>query len=425
MTTPLLSQWQMPCHLVLKRNQIVLGNGLRYTRPAPMIYEQQWLWDSCFHAIVWRWLDPACAWDELHSVVAQQISAGPDAGMIPHMNYWDGRGAAMWGDEHRSLITQPPLIATAAWLVHEKSPNLAALQQLYPRLVAYHTWFTHRRELDNDGMVWLIHPWESGQDATPDWDMAMGFDENLIGSNTASSGKPLSTSNLLSNQAYYQNPHDNGLRQARIQLVNTLRHYQCDAAALRSAGSFCLAPIDFNAIRCADLEALGRIASALGRDDDMAHWQQEANQLQTTIQQGLAKVESAQFIDQPALWLALFGGCANQTQAQHIANSVAHAIKTTPYALSNVSISHPAFAPVRYWRGNVWPPLIWLLWSGLRRYGYHALAQTLADHSADLIRQSGFREYFNPLTGEGLGSEDHRWTTLILDMQCSNLSHHG
>ena len=29
---------------------------------------------------------------------------------------------------------------------------------------------------------------------------------------------------------------------------------------------------------------------------------------------------------------------------------------------------------------------------------------------------SGFREYYHPYTGEGLGARDFGWTTLILDM---------
>jgi hypothetical protein len=33
-----------------------------------------------------------------------------------------------------------------------------------------------------------------------------------------------------------------------------------------------------------------------------------------------------------------------------------------------------------------------------------------------MLAKSGFREYFNPYTGEGHGSRNHSWSTLILDM---------
>lgn len=95
------------CLQLLQSNQMT-SRGFRYTRPAPHVYEHQWLWDSCFHAIVYRWLDPAMAWDELRSLIASQVTSGADAGMIPHMVYWQGGGASLWGVDTRSIITQPP-----------------------------------------------------------------------------------------------------------------------------------------------------------------------------------------------------------------------------------------------------------------------------------------------------------------------------
>ena len=62
-------------------NSLLHGQPFRYTRPAPSTYEQQWLWDSCFHAICLRWLDPAMAWDELRAVVAHAIPGARDSGL--------------------------------------------------------------------------------------------------------------------------------------------------------------------------------------------------------------------------------------------------------------------------------------------------------------------------------------------------------
>ena len=96
---------------VLRQNLVVTADGHRYIRPAPMTYEQQWLWDSCFHAIVNTHFDPALAQDEIEALLAHQLTSGPDAGMVPHMTYWDGLGMPLWGHEDRSTITQPPVIA--------------------------------------------------------------------------------------------------------------------------------------------------------------------------------------------------------------------------------------------------------------------------------------------------------------------------
>jgi hypothetical protein len=35
----------------------------------------------------------------------------------------------------------------------------------------------------------------------------------------------------------------------------------------------------------------------------------------------------------------------------------------------------------------------------------------------ELVELSGFREYFNPITGEGLGGRNQSWTALVFDME--------
>ena len=167
------ADWSERCLKLLAGNQVKVGD-YRYTRPAPMTYEHQWLWDSCFHALAYRWFDPQMARDELLAVVRHQVTEGSDAGMIPHMGYWAGGGSDLWGKDNRSIITQPPLIAVAAVRVYNQTEDRDMIAKLYPALVAYHEWFDRRRDPDNDGLVSMIHPWESGWDASPRWDTAMG-----------------------------------------------------------------------------------------------------------------------------------------------------------------------------------------------------------------------------------------------------------
>src|SRR5687767_7784504 len=92
------NSWREKVRVLLESN-LIEGEGYRFTRPAPSVYEHQWLWDSAFHAIVYRWIDPAMARDELLSVTGRQWESGADAGMIPHMNYWRGGGADLWGND--------------------------------------------------------------------------------------------------------------------------------------------------------------------------------------------------------------------------------------------------------------------------------------------------------------------------------------
>ena len=58
----------------------------------------------------------------------------------------------------------------------------------------------------------------------------------------------------------------------------------------------------------------------------------------------------------------------------------------------------------------------WFIHRGLTRYGLVEDAARVLERSMQLLEKSGFREYFNPLTGEGLGAVDFTWGALIIDM---------
>jgi glycogen debranching enzyme len=73
--------------------------------------------------------------------------------------------------------------------------------------------------------------------------------------------------------------------------------------------------------------------------------------------------------------------------------------------------------PYRYWRGPTWINTSWLLRAALLDAGAYALAQRVTDSMLDLVATAGFREYFHPWTGEGLGAADFSWSAaLVLDI---------
>jgi len=389
-------------HLIPKAADLLAANqvqakGYRYTRPAPVRYEQQWLWDSCFHAIAYRWIDPEMARDELLSVVAGQVLDGPDAGMIPHMTYWRGGGRRLWGLPNRSVLTQPPLIAVAAQLIHAVTGDCDILSALYPRLCAYHAWFARRRDPDGDGLVSIIHPWESGWDASPRWDRALGL----------------------------TNPTDAAARRARLALAKRVREYHGDAVTLGEAGLFHVEAIDFNAIRAADLEALAAMARLLGKTNEARVWRTYARAVQTAVRtklvrsgprdlEGMAEVPGGE--DSAAGFIALFGGCATRTQARRLVDRLRFGCNWPRFPVSTTPTDAASCCPERYWRGNVWPPVNWLIFRGLQRYGYGDLARELARRTVRLVERAGFWEYYHPVSGDGLGARAQSWATLVVDM---------
>jgi glycogen debranching enzyme len=78
--------------------------------------------------------------------------------------------------------------------------------------------------------------------------------------------------------------------------------------------------------------------------------------------------------------------------------------------VSSYDQQSPEFEPRRYWRGPIWANLNWLLSRGLRLQGFDSQAAELERTTLDLVAGSGMREYYDPLTGEGLGAHDFSWT---------------
>jgi glycogen debranching enzyme len=71
------------------------------------------------------------------------------------------------------------------------------------------------------------------------------------------------------------------------------------------------------------------------------------------------------------------------------------------------------FHPRSYWRGPTWPVINWLLWWSLLRAGEEERAERLRRISLEQLASGGFGEYFDPYTGEPLGSTRQSWTAAV------------
>jgi hypothetical protein len=82
-------------------------------------------------------------------------------------------------------------------------------------------------------------------------------------------------------------------------------------------------------------------------------------------------------------------------------------------------MSDPAFLAGEtpfIWRGPVWAVINWFLYHGFKRRGMHEHAGRLRSSWWQMVEKSGFREYYDPLTGAGHGARDFTWSGLLLDM---------
>lgn len=91
--------------------------------------------------------------------------------------------------------------------------------------------------------------------------------------------------------------------------------------------------------------------------------------------------------------------------------------------LPSTSAAEPAFQSRNYWRGPVWPVITWLLWQSLSQLGCIGRAEALRRDSLTQIaapdageggESAAFGEYFEPFTGEPLGSAQQSWTAAVI-----------
>lgn len=136
-----------------------------YTQPSPYKYgSTQWLWDSSAAIITNSNRDIDIAILELRTLLSAQQ---PD-GRIPEMTDWPAGSS--------NQVSQMPTVVWALQVVYEKSKDKSMLKEFLPKVAAYHDWWRQTRDIDNNGLVTTIHPWESGLDASPAYDEPWHFE---------------------------------------------------------------------------------------------------------------------------------------------------------------------------------------------------------------------------------------------------------
>jgi hypothetical protein len=164
-----------------------LNHHKKFTKPSSKLYPHQWNWDSAFIAIGLSHIDEQLAQQEIASLLNGQWRNG----MIPHIVYSDSSDnylpdANFWGSKEvesspknisTSGITQPPVLSSAALKVFENSKDKynskKFLKEIYPKLLSYQRFLNEERDLTEDGLICILHPWESGLDNSPRWDQSL------------------------------------------------------------------------------------------------------------------------------------------------------------------------------------------------------------------------------------------------------------
>ncbi|MFK0166398.1 MGH1-like glycoside hydrolase domain-containing protein [Rhizobium sp. NPDC090279] len=181
--------------------------------------------------------------------------------------------------------------------------------------------------------------------------------------------------------------------------------------------------LGLNCVAAVDAEMLANLADVLGRATEAQEFRLLAERSRSLIGDILWDDERKIFANRqrdggfvrslsPTSFYPLLCGAASEEQARHL---LVHLEDETlfagEYALPNATRDDPAFAENVYWRGRIWPNVNYLVWLGLKRYGFAMEAEKLARQSFDLFTKSwrGQRiaaENYNATTGEALDQGD-------------------
>jgi hypothetical protein len=276
---------------------------------------------------------------------------------------------------------QPPMLAWA-WRIAVGDPAAE------PRIARQHEWLQEHRTLDDDGLLWIVAPDESGQDASNQFDAIWGRQAHgLLG---------------------------------YLGLIHRNRRLGFDLRRIAAAGGPVCCEVVTNV-----LYNLARLA--LGRPS-----------LTPALIERTYDATRGLFVPRarpaprrtPALSIAALAPLALPDLPEDIGRRLVEEHLLNPDRFwtavppPSVSVDEPSFTvndrgllrQRRYWRGPTWMNTAWLCWLGLVRLGYDEPAAQLAQRLGSAVAAAGLREYYDPHTGAGMGAPDFGWSSLVLEL---------
>jgi hypothetical protein len=272
-------------------------------------------------------------------------------------------------------------------------------------------WLKAYRDPDDDHLIALIQPDESGLDASPKYDVLMqlgALPAEQVGA---------------------------GLRASMNRLFSAYEAHREDPGRLLGLDVFNWEEVMVNSIYADGLQCLGKLCREAGFP--LA----EAAEFERRGRRVLASLEEKCWDERRGVFWDLYG---YEEQREHtltfsslfplICDSLdrhmvwrlveEHLLNERefwlPYPVPSVAASEPSFDPEHRtgvtWRGPTWVNVAYYLYWGLRSHGYTDIAAELAKRTVQMVGKGGMREFFNPYTAEGYGAHDFAWTALVLDL---------
>lgn len=433
---------------------------------------QTWPWDTWKQAYAMAHFNPDVAKDNIRAMFAYQIQADDavrpwDEGYVPDLLAYNlsperGGDGGNWNERN----TKPSLAAWAVMEIYNTTGDTEWLEEMYPKLVAYHNWWLRNRDHNGNGVPEYgaardkVHNTPSGQmlftvkrgDSEQTFSGLEQYNEIIKDGNYDHIEIPAQTA------ASWESGRDDAAAFGFID-ADQLEHYVAnggkrsdwDVAFAQNRAqdgtllgySLMQESVDQASYMFSDNQYLAKMATILGKESEAQEFNDKADKLANYINTCMFDEATGFFYDiriedqplangcagkpivergkGPEGWSPLFNGAATQKHADAVVAVMKDKQEFNSYVpLGTAALSSPAFGPDIYWRGRVWVDQFYFGLKGMERYGYREDAVELASaffkHADGLVQDGPIRENYNPLTGAQQGAPNFSWSAAHLYM---------
>lgn len=374
------------------RHRFYTPAGRGWIFPRPDGQPDHWTifeWDSFFNSLELAVESQRLASDVVKAVLQTQYPNGN----IPN---WRGR---FNGTPDRS---QPPVGSFAVLKLFLRSGDRELLQFAYPYLKKWHQFWT---EVQPDG-----HPRRDGnRDGLLEW----GSDARLV----AGEVPPWEKEASGKQRAMWESGQDD------------LPNWD-EAGFNDKTGTLEMNCVDLNSLYALDSYCLAQLAGFLGLEEDRKNYLEEYEKIKKLMNLHLWNEKEGFYFDRhwdgrfskrkaASNFFPLVARIPDQNQAlkmlRHLLNPEEF---WGDFVLPTISRDDPSFPDQQYWRGTIWPPTNYLVYQGLKAYGFDLAAADFAGKSTELFLRiwKNYQlcpENFDSRTGEAGGQRYQSWGPLF------------
>lgn len=421
---------------LLSRAKVVVESNWRdgFSIPTSKLYPFQWNWDSGFVAMGTSNYDVEKAIVEIESMFSGQWANGllphilfhseNETSYFPNFDFWNSNintGAPL--HPKSSGITQPPVFGFVIEEILNKYPDdervISFVKRVFPKLIKYHNFLYKYRTIDDDGLFFIFHPWESGRDNSPIWDESLNRIQLKAGDIPAYQRRD----NLIADPSERptQEQYDR-----YVYLLELGKKYHYDGPEIAEQSPFLVQDCMMNAILIKSNDSLINIGMRFGFDVSQVEEWQALSKENFNRKFWNEEIQSFVSYDQRGGYqmvhkeigglVALFAETATQEQSKKLSDYLWSIHNRGFYLCPSFDVDSPLFDSKRYWRGPVWPQMNWMIYEGLLKYQYTDLAEIVKADLIELVSKLGFFEYFESEKSladtctKGYGGDNFSWT---------------